>query len=167
MRTLRAPSFHIGAGRAFTRCIPTSDAPCRLPAPTRRLLFRRPAPPPIRFSRADEVRFHRETRIVPPSPRLEEPSPLYEKMEERPKAPSVVSDRLPAFADPFGFSTARTRRLATSDRLERHAVPVTFWLAARAPFRSDTGCPDASATKTRALGTFPDRPSRLIPCCRG
>jgi len=25
MRTLRAPSFHAGAGRAFTRCVPSSD----------------------------------------------------------------------------------------------------------------------------------------------
>jgi len=31
---------------------------------------------PVCCSRAHEVRFHRETRIVPPSPRFEEPSPL-------------------------------------------------------------------------------------------
>jgi len=43
MLTLRAPSFHVGAGRAFTRCVPTSGAPCRHPAPARRLLLRPPA----------------------------------------------------------------------------------------------------------------------------
>jgi len=43
MLTLRAPSFHVGAGRAFTRCVPTSDASCRHPAPARRFLLRPPA----------------------------------------------------------------------------------------------------------------------------
>jgi hypothetical protein len=43
MLTLRAPSFHVGAGRAFTRYVPTSDASCRHPAPARRFLLRRPA----------------------------------------------------------------------------------------------------------------------------
>jgi hypothetical protein len=55
MRTLRTPSFHIGAGRAFTKCIPTSDAPCRLPAPAVRLLLRPPAPPP--FATLERTRF--------------------------------------------------------------------------------------------------------------
>jgi hypothetical protein len=55
MLTLRAPSFHVGAGRAFTSCVPTSDAPCRLPAPACRLLFRPPAPPPC--SALERTRF--------------------------------------------------------------------------------------------------------------
>jgi len=46
MLTLRAPSFHVGAGRAFARCVPTSDASCRLPAPAGRLLLRPPATAP-------------------------------------------------------------------------------------------------------------------------
>jgi len=46
MLTLRAPSFHVGAGRAFTWCVPTSDASCRLPAPACRLLLRPPASAP-------------------------------------------------------------------------------------------------------------------------
>jgi len=46
MLTLRAPSFHVGAGRAFTRCIPTSGASCRHPAPARRFLLRPPAEAP-------------------------------------------------------------------------------------------------------------------------
>jgi len=118
MLTLRAPSFHIGAGRAFTSCVPTSDAPCHLPAPARRLLFRLPAPCPSRHSRAVEVWFYRETRIVPPSPRYEEPSPLYEKMEERLEASSVVSVRLPASADPRRVSASPTRRFTAPDRTE-------------------------------------------------
>jgi len=46
MLTLRAPSLHVGAGRAFTRPVPTSDAPCRHPAPASRLLLRPPASAP-------------------------------------------------------------------------------------------------------------------------
>jgi len=42
MLTLRAPSFHVGAGGAFTRPVPTSDALCHHPAPACRLLFARP-----------------------------------------------------------------------------------------------------------------------------
>jgi len=76
MLTLRAPSFHVGAGRAFTRPVPTSDAFCRRPAPACRLLLPdRQLLPRVLLSSA-RGQFHRTTRIVPPSPRLEEPSPL-------------------------------------------------------------------------------------------
>jgi len=83
--------------------------------------------------------FDRETRIVPPSPRVEEPSPLCEKMEERLEAPSVVSVSLLASADARGVSAARTRRLSAPDRVTFHAVPMTFWRGTRAPFRSSPG----------------------------
>jgi hypothetical protein len=56
---------------------------------------------------------HRETRIVPPSPRSGHllRDGLHEKMEERPEAPSVVSVSLPASAGPRGVSSTRTRCL--------------------------------------------------------
>jgi len=57
-------------------------------------------------------------------------------MEERPKAPSVISNPLPASADPHGLSAVHTRRLAAPDRAIRHAFPVTFEHDACAPFRS-------------------------------
>jgi hypothetical protein len=62
-------------------------------------------------------------------------------MEERPKAPSIVSDLLPASADPRGVSAAHTRRLSAPNRLKRRAFPLTFWRAACAPFRSDADFP--------------------------
>jgi len=73
MLTLRAPSFHVGAGRAFTRCVPASDARCRLPAPVVGSCSDRQLLPRVLLSSA-RGSVHRETRIVPPSPRVEEPS---------------------------------------------------------------------------------------------
>jgi hypothetical protein len=68
MLTLRAPSFHIGAGRAFTENNPTSDALCRSTAP---VVGSCPTASycPTCHSRAREVRFTARARIVPPSPR--------------------------------------------------------------------------------------------------
>jgi hypothetical protein len=76
MLTLRAPSFHVGAGRAFARCVPTSDVSCRLSAPARRLLLRPPAS-------ASCTSLERTRSVVTARPEsfhrplaLEEPSPL-------------------------------------------------------------------------------------------
>jgi len=109
--------------------------------------------------------FHREARIVPPSPRLEEPSPLSEKMEERLEAPSVVPNPLPASADPHGLSAMHTRRLAAPDRAIRRAVPVTFWRDACAPFRSAAGpsTSHSAARTTLPFSTSFHRPSLPIP----
>jgi len=49
--------------------------------------------------------------------------PFREKMEEQLRAPSVVSNSLPAFADSPGFSSESARRLAASDRALRHCLP--------------------------------------------
>jgi len=152
MLTLRAPSFHVGAGRAFTRPVPTSDASCRHPAPARRFLPDRQLEPRALLSSARGL-FHREARIVPPSPRLEEPSPLNEKMEERLEAPSVMPNPLPASADPRGLSATHTQRLAAPDRAIRRAVPVTFWHDACAPFRSAAG-PSTSHSAARTTLPF-------------
>jgi hypothetical protein len=92
-----------------------------------------------RYSRTREVRFTERPESFHRPLAFEEPSPLGEKMEERLEAPSVVSTRLPASADPRGVSATHTRRLAAPDRAIRHAVPVTFGRDACAPFRSDTG----------------------------
>jgi len=92
-----------------------------------------------RYSRTREVRFTEQPESFHRPLAFEEPSPLGEKMEERLEAPSVVSTRLPASADPRGVSATHTRRLAAPDRAIRHAVPVTFGRDACAPFRSDTG----------------------------
>jgi hypothetical protein len=97
-------------------------APCHLPAPAHRLLSDRQLFPRAPLWR-DRGSFHRETRIVPPSPRLEEASPRNEKMEERLEPPSVVSNRLPASADLRGLSATQTRRLAAPDRPERVCLP--------------------------------------------
>jgi len=108
----------------------------------------------------------RETRVVPPSPRFEEPSPLGEKMEERLKAPSVVSNSLPASADPRGVSASRTRRLSAPDRVTSHSFPVTFGDDSCAPFCSGTGassgtvCGVTPRLATRSL-TAPRDPSVL------
>jgi len=48
-------------------------------------------------------------------------------MEERLEASSIVSDLLPASADPSDLSATQTRRLSTPHTFERRAVPVTFW----------------------------------------
>lgn len=133
----RAPRSE-GAGRAFTRCVPTSDASCRHPAPARRLLADRQLQPRVPLSSTRSL-VDRETRIVPPSPRSEEPSPLYEKMEERPEAPAIVPVSLPASADASGVSSAHTRRLSAPDRVAIHAFPVTFWREPLAPIRSSPG----------------------------
>jgi len=55
-------------------------------------------------------------------------------MEERLEAPSVVSNPLPASADPRGLSAVHTRHLAAPDRVIHHAVPVTFEHDDCAPF---------------------------------
>jgi len=140
MRTLRARAFHGGAGRAFTSSVRSSDASLSplgtgssAPSPTSSSDL-------TRFSRTRTVRF---TERPESSHRpLARRSHLLcrEKMEERLEAPSVVSNSLPASADPHGVSASRTRRLAAPDRTTRHAVPVTFGRDACAPFRSDTGC---------------------------
>jgi len=52
--------------------------------------------------------------------------------------PAVVSDPLPACADPRSISAPDTRRLATPNKVRPHAASVTIWRDARVPFRSDT-----------------------------
>jgi len=87
-----------------------------------------------------------------------------EKMEERLEAPSVVSNPLPASADPHGLSAVHTQRLAAPDRAIRLAVPVTFGHDACAPFRSAAG-PSASHSAARTplpFSTWLRRPSRRI-----
>jgi len=73
MLTLRAPSFHVGAGRAFAENDPTSDVLCRLVAPARWLQTNCPLLLGMLLSSLPS-HVDRETRIVPPSPRFEEPS---------------------------------------------------------------------------------------------
>jgi len=75
-------------------------------------------------------------------------------MEERLEAPSVVSNPLPASADPHGISAVYTRHLSMPDRVTRHAFPVTFERDACSPFRSGTGCwPGTSAARASRLAT--------------
>jgi len=144
MLTLRAPSFHVGAGRAFTSFVRSSDASRRRPAPDRRLHLRRPAGAPcVSLERAKSPVTDRPESSHRPLA-LRSHLLFREKMEERLEAPSVVSNPLPASADLRGVSAAHTRRLAAPDRVIHHAVPVTFWRDACAPFRSDTGCYPAS-----------------------
>jgi hypothetical protein len=82
------------AGGAFTEIVPSSDVPCRPRAPSHRFQTDRQLPPHAR-SREHEDGFTRLTRIVPPSsPEGELLPPLRERMEERPKTPSVVSSVL-------------------------------------------------------------------------
>jgi hypothetical protein len=82
------------AGGAFTEIVPSSDVPCRPRAPSHRFQADRQLPPRAR-SRDHEDGFTRLTRIVPPSsPEGELLPPLRERMEERPKTPSVVSNVL-------------------------------------------------------------------------
>jgi hypothetical protein len=102
--TLRAPSFHVGAGRAFTRCFPTSDAPLSSPGTDGRLLFRPPAPPPC--AALERMRFGFTERPESFHRLLGWRSHLLcsEKMEERLEAPSVVSDSPPASAALSGLS---------------------------------------------------------------
>jgi hypothetical protein len=57
------------------------------------------------------------------------------KMEERPRAPSVVSVTLRAYAHARGVSATRTQRLATPDTATHHASSVTIRRDACAPFR--------------------------------
>ncbi len=108
-------------------------------------------------SRVRKVAFDPETRIVPPSPRSEEPSPHVEEMEERPKTPFAVSSRLPASADPNGVSAIRTRRLAAPDRTSHHAFPVTFRRDACTPFRSRAGVTRLLCAKVAHRGCVPCR----------
>jgi len=91
---------------------------------------------PAGCSRAHEVRFTERSGSSHRLPAERSHLLCREKMEERPGAPSVVSKPLPASADPRGVSAAHTRRLATSNRTTRRAVPVTFGHDACAPFGS-------------------------------
>jgi hypothetical protein len=93
----------------------------------------------------------------------EEPSPRYEKMEERLRAPSIVPVTLPASADTPGVSALRTRRLATPDRTTHHASSVTIWRDACAPFCSDAGF---TQNLCRACERLRVPPLRLSPFTR-
>jgi len=69
MRTLRTLRFR-SAGRAFTRCVPTSDVSCRLPAPAHRLLPDRQLPPRALLSSGPESVLPRDqNRSTVASPR--------------------------------------------------------------------------------------------------
>ena len=162
MLTLRAPSFHVGAGRAFTRSVPTSDAPCRPSAPAVGSFFRPPASAPCAsLEHAKSVSPRDQNRSTVPS--LRGAISSSEKMEERLEAPSIVSTPLPAFADPRGLSAVHTRRLAAPDRAIRHAFPVTFKLDACAPFRSGAGVTQHLCGENLApCGARLRRPSRLL-----
>jgi len=79
----------------------------------------RPAAAATGASVALGVGFTRLTRIVPPSsPRRESLSPTKERMEERPKTPSVVSLSRVLVARCHGVSAAAARYLAAPDRIE-------------------------------------------------
>jgi len=170
MRTLRAPSFHVGAGRAFTSCLPTSGVPRRRPAPVRRFLADHKLWPPAR-SRAPAVQFTERPESFHRPLAFEEPSPRSEKMEERLGAPSVVSNSLPASADPRGISAAqpsasrrRTGRAATPSLL-RSGVTPAHRLLGRCCY------PAPSAVRARALRREPrppivTRPSSRRALCR-
>jgi hypothetical protein len=75
MLTLRTPSFHIGAGRAFTENDPTSDALCRSTAPAVGSCSDRQLLPHMPLS-SMRGQVHRESQNRPTVPSLEEPSPL-------------------------------------------------------------------------------------------
>jgi len=75
MLTLRTPSFHIGAGRAFTGNDPTSDALCRSTAPAVGSCSDRQLLPHMPLS-SMRGQVHRESQNRPTVPSLEEPSPL-------------------------------------------------------------------------------------------
>jgi len=127
---------------------------------------RPPAPPPRRFSRADEVRFHRETRIVPPSPRGEEPSPLKREDGGTTQGAFRCFEFSACFRramEPFSL-TDPALRSAWQSRESCRPCDVLAWR----PRIVSLGLrfPGASAARTRALGATPDHPRRL-PLVRG
>jgi len=67
MLTLRTPRLR-GAGRAFTRCVPTSDVPCRPSAPAYRLLRPQAPAPRVTLERARSVLPRDQNRSTVPSP---------------------------------------------------------------------------------------------------
>jgi hypothetical protein len=156
MLTPRTPSFHVGAGRAFTENDPTSDAPLSLRSTgTSAPNFRRPALAPHATLECAKSSVTARARIVPPSPRTRaicfEPDDRHEKMEERLKAPSVVSDTLRASAHARGLSATRTQRLAAPDRA--NASCLLFDNLARCLRISSLGTlafPSASAERVSA-----------------
>jgi len=162
MLTLRTPSFHVGAGRAFARSVPTSGASCRPSAPAVGSIFRLPASAPrasLELTRSVSPRDQNRSTV----PSLRGAISSSEKMEERLETPSIVSTPLPAFADPHGLSAMHTRRLAAPDRANRHAFPVTFKRDACPPFRSGAAVTQHLCGRVLVpCGTRPHRPSLLL-----
>jgi hypothetical protein len=66
MLTLRTPRSR-GAGRAFTRCVPTSDVPCRPSAPAHRLLRPQAPAPRVTLERARSILPRDQNRSTVPS----------------------------------------------------------------------------------------------------
>jgi len=167
MLTPRAPSFHIGAGGAFAENDSTSDVLCRLVAPAGWLQTNCQL---LLSTLLSSLPSHvdRETRIVPPSPRFEEPSvssrmARHEKMEERLRTPSIVSVALRASAEPRGLSAVQPRHLTAPDRATHHASSLTIWRDACAPFRYAHWCHPASSRSVRALARFTTPPAAAHP----
>jgi len=165
MLTLRAPSFHVGAGRAFTRCVPPSGTPCHLPAPTRRLLLRPSAPAPcatLEHTRSVLPRDQNRSTVASLGGTI---SPVTRRWRNDSKYLPSCRDSLPASADSSGVSARQTQRLSALDRVKHRAVPVTFWHDARAPIRSDAGVTQRLCGPTSCSGhdrlTAPRYPSGL------
>jgi hypothetical protein len=135
MLTLRTPSFHVGAGRAFTENDPASDTLCRSAAPASRLLFRPPAAAP-HASQACRVGFHCESQSRPTVPSFARSHlPVTRRWRNDPGC--LPSYQLPCELahDRTGVSARPTQRLATLDRATHHASSVTIRRDACAPFR--------------------------------
>jgi len=134
----------------------------RSAAPACRLLFRPPASAPC-ASLAYGVDFTARARIVPPSPRSEEPSPQpvghTRRWRNDPERLPSYRLSLRACADPYGVSAAETRRLATPDRATHHASSVTIRRDACAPFRYARRFHPASYTE-RPCACAPDHSAR-------
>jgi len=90
--------------------------------------------------------------------------PFREKMEERPKAPSIVSDSLPASADSSGVSAQGTRHLSVPNRAFRQCFPCD--VPAMTPahrFARAPVLPGVSATELPRLRVIVPPPSRPVP----
>jgi len=125
------------AGRAFTEIVPSSDVPCRPRAPSVRFQADRQLPLRMRFCRLRR-RIHppdQDRPTVLPRGRVN-PLFLRERMEGRPKTPSIVSLSCELPHIDAAFQRRRPDALRHQTESNTCSARLTVRSALRAPVRS-------------------------------
>jgi len=162
MRTLRMPRLG-STGRAFTRCVPTSDVPCRPWAPAHRLLRAQAPAPCVTLERPRSVLPRDQNRSTVPSPVRSHLLVARRWRNDSRRLPSYRSTCLPPQTRAHFSHTGPMPHGAGQDQTSCLPCEVLAWRL-RTVSLGRRGWPDIFAAKPRARGGRLGRPSLPSRC---